>query len=609
MIKSDWGYKFTVTGIVMMEVDRPLRPPFAALTYLRLARVMALECALKVITFSEIKHVGKGLSALMKLRTSIDPGLIITNQLQSKLLSNPLSRSNDEPSVYQSTDFKSILASFIRQVLPSILQAIVMHHVTVALKNRPIDRKDVDFSTIPSASSAYVARILQTLKSCSYVASDPPITAEDNNRENDEVSALDNTSASVAFFNKIITTLTAVAQDDSSMMVPSISNNLSKDSEDKLEKFRELSPGIASSLTVIGNSAVYICPEHADLTHLHSFMQIGKNSNSHSYKVKRRLANSTTVGKIKDSSSRVIDIDSPNNDRESGAVQYRLRSSSGTTHCRIRAGPSVETAEVGDVINCALIDVCGAVGDFYRLADGRGFVKIYVENAIYWDRVDNHLNGKRPIHRSGAFIEQLLLSKLDDLIGWNSYRFLATSFQLIPMATTANNLFSLSSGKSFIPSSGISFEKNGIGLVHLLLKIAGVGRIKSSKHRLNRDKTSLDVSGKHGHLKHTPIFVSLKRAMNLADSDPIAHNMEISPIVVSILRITSALLSQKSIYSETKNIKNNQSAASQIKPIIVESDHEYKNNTDHIQLVSLPGAQGLEICFDEECSTEVMHLP
>ena len=52
---------------------------------------------------------------------------------------------------------------------------------------------------------------------------------------------------------------------------------------------------------------------------------------------------------------------SPSSDMDSGAVRFKLRCSHGTTHCRIRAGPSLSTPEVGDVADGSAVLIAGQV--------------------------------------------------------------------------------------------------------------------------------------------------------------------------------------------------------------------------------------------------------
>jgi hypothetical protein len=221
-----------------------------------------------------------------------------------------------------------------------------------------------------------------------------------------------------------------------------------------------------------------------------------------------------------------VDIESTSNSSLTGAVQYRLKCSAGTTHCRIRAGPSLNTAEVGDVVNFSIVEICGAIGDFYRLADGRGFVKISVENTLSWERVEQTV-AKRTAQLSVEFLDQLLLNELDDLIGWGCYRFLS---KLLP-----------DSSASFLSTQDI---KQNIGLVHLLVKLAGLGKLRPSK-----PVSSRKPEGKVDVMKSTPLLVALKKLVNMSGvsrGDQILSG-PISPLMLTMIDVASGLFARKSL--------------------------------------------------------------
>jgi hypothetical protein len=163
-----------------------------------------------------------------------------------------------------------------------------------------------------------------------------------------------------------------------------------------------LTAAMSASSTTQGG--IFICPDYVDLSHLRTTSSMAtshsadggfQSSESQSRSISATGGGGAGGGGISSSSrpgSRsnnaavcpIPSLDSVNSDNDNGSMRYRLRCSSGTTHCRIRAGPSLESAEVGHLANYSIVDIAGRVGDFYRLADGRGYVKVFVESAVTW---------------------------------------------------------------------------------------------------------------------------------------------------------------------------------------------------------------------------------
>jgi hypothetical protein len=546
-----------VVGILNAEIDRPLRPPFASLVLLRLVKMMALECALKVV-MSE--------------------------------LPNRYKLSDNQDDVFESDSIK-----FYKNIFPSLLKTLLMNHissVSKSLRYKTEDSKDVDISAVPSISSAYVGRILQTHRSVStvreYIDPFPSI---------DSSTMKASAPKSDLLFHEVLQAL------ESSSLLGASSDQLRKSSnissprpneDNVVDNFKEISPTIANALSVSNNVIMFSCPDQADLARFIDTATAPSSQTGSSLTGDSKVMYTKSI----EANGSSIDIDSTSNTSYTGSVQVRLKCFSGTTHCRIRSGPSLDSPEVGEVVNCSIVEVSGAVGDFYRLADGRGFVKVSIEHALSWERVDSQTVSKRTAQLSSEFIDQLLLSELDGMIGWGSYRFIAK------LATAV------------LPYKTI-FDFNGqtshdISVIHLLLKMAGLGKLRQGRTKTNRKDQKQEV------MKSTPLLSAVKRAIasatldtNVLSEDNGNEGYLLSPLLLAIVKITSGLLLHKAMQAqlhENKGRDDTSQVLPVIKPVVLESAHEYENNTDQITHVSLPGAQGLEITFDEESSTEVLLL-
>lgn len=326
---SDWGYRFTVVGILTIEIERPLGASFPSLSLLRVAKAMAIECALQVLLRSRQQP---------KIPTSLEP------------------RKEETAFIYD----------FIKSTFPAALKTLLLHHVSsIAKQLRPgDDTKEVDVSLLPSVSSPYTARLLQTSRGVSFLHSS--IGAKDlvEGIQSPIVSTQSVVTQSNVLFVNVVTALETSASLSPDSRIDGISVKSSEqqenENEDKLENFKGLSSTLSSALTSGGSGNIHSCPDQAEPS------QFLKNQ------IFGRLA----------------DIDSPNNSTYSGSVQYRLRCAPSVTKCRIRASPSLDSEEVGDVASCAIIEVSGAIGGFFRLSDGRGFVMMHAEQVYIYQRIN-----------------------------------------------------------------------------------------------------------------------------------------------------------------------------------------------------------------------------
>ena len=275
---------------------------------------------------------------------------------------------------------------------------------------------------------------------------------------------------------------------------------------------------------------------------------------------------------------------------------------------------------MGEVINCSIVEISGAVGGFYKLADGRGYVKMAVDGAISWEKVDTSNAPRRTAQLDVSFLDQLLMNELDSLVGWNCYRLLTA---LVSDLDATVELFQPTDD-----AGAASDEQRG--WLMLLLKIAGLGKLKSTKSSSRKADIKGDL------LKNTPLLRAVKRLVaaygtksaSLLSSAKSTSNVAVlescftstdtptgslPPMILSLVSIVSGLLNSQArvaLQGGDKDSKPTAPAAPQVaKPVVVESEHDYENNTDSLQHVSLPGAAGIEITFDEDCSTEVSYCP
>lgn len=551
------------------ETDRPLRPPFPNLAFMRLLRSMAIECAMKVVVGQSGK-IAMSSCDLLRVWGSDSDAYSPVEKFDVDL--SPKEVKKPDASIH----FEKQKSDFYAIVFPSLLKTLLVYNVSAAsrLLKMKQEQKEVDISSVPVVSSTYIARILLTHKSASVFSLSSPIVDSDVNPTKPGLSR------SERLFKEAVSALEQSCSSDT--LISHTHRSTPRENEDKVDNFRELSTTLLSALSMPNSSAQFQCPDQADLSQV-----LDANTGVDIMKSSAFKAVSGAAGKGREPIQHHIDIESTSNSTLTGAVQYRLKCSAGTTHCRIRAGPSLNTAEVGDVVNFSIVEICGAVCDFYRLADGRGFVKISVDNTLSWERVEQTVS-KRTAQLSVEFLDQLLLNELDDLISWGCYRFLS---KLLPDTV----------GASFWSTQG---SQQSIGLVHLLVKLSGLGKLRPGKPVSNRK-----AEGKVDVMKSTPLLASLKKMVNVSGISRGDLSSPISPLLLAMIEVSSGLFARKSSLNAQlmtgREQEENVAGLNIVKPVVIESEHEYDNNTDQIQHVDLPGAKGIEITFDEECSTEV----
>ena len=235
-------------------------------------------------------------------------------------------------------------------------------------------------------------------------------------------------------------------------------------------------------------------------------------------------------------------------------LYFKLKCYNGTTHCRIRNEPSLQSQEVGMLSTGCVVRVSGVVNGFFVLHDGRGYVKRSVDDALTWERLGAEL--PIPHTQCDALLSRVIEDRTrkiaHDLIFacLGSFREFAADLDL-----TSVDLF-------------------------LLCKLSGLGEIEYS----DGDRAT---------------EVVLRKALSSAlDSNPASSFSQ------RILQLCTSQIGhmQRIFYSDRSN--RLPAEAGEPTVVVVETEHPYSNNMDQSWKVSVPGAVGLEIVFDERSSTE-----
>ena len=458
---------------------------------------------------------------------------------------------------------------FYRNIIPLLLQPITSHLIFCGLFDPKFQepKKDVDLSAMPRASSSYASRIIQTLGGSNVVYNE--ISEHQVGRLTRNVSTNDrqpsNYDESFPLFTELIRVL------EESATVPTLLSDTNGSGQENMIIPLSNSVVVALNSSIVGSNGS--CPDQADMSQL--------LDSSQSQPLESIRSTGAEVG---------ISTDYVNSDEDLGAAKFRLRCSAGTTHCRIRAKPSLESAEVGDVANAAIIDISGQVGDFYRLADGRGFVKKVVVDAIVWERQDPYKGGA---NKTVDFLERLLLQELGSLSAWTSYCLLCEL---------------LSNWPADFPVA----ECMSGGILQLLLKVSGLGKL--SLNGTSKSTGSKTIASKEIVPKSTPLLASFKRFLLLLGRQnqhlditvPRSVSNPLSSFALQLTNVASCLFASVKYQAlQNKGKAKEVEVLPHIAPIILESSHEYENNTDFVTRIHLPGAAGIEISFDEDTSTEV----
>lgn len=260
------------------------------------------------------------------------------------------------------------------------------------------------------------------------------------------------------------------------------------------------------------------------------------------------------------------------------STRFKLRCTSGTTHCRIRALPSLESQEVGDLKNGSIIEVSSLINGFYRLSNGKGFVMSRVDNALEWIRLFDSDSASLTVGKvfnystdhEGAEISKNLFNDLESISHANEYKLLCTLLDSWPQGT--------------------SFEVLNSGELLIFLRLCGLGTGNVRSH-VNGEQRK-EISSLHRSFLKMLSRMTCKTSPNLnIEADKIS-------LVSNLCIMTTKLFGQ--IHSNQDTEKKEPLPP----PVVLESCHEYENNTDFMQYVSIPNATGLEIIFDSESSTE-----
>ena len=268
-----------------------------------------------------------------------------------------------------------------------------------------------------------------------------------------------------------------------------------------------------------------------------------------------------------------------------GSVSFRLKCSSSTTHCRIRALPSLDSPEIGDIRNLTIVEVCGCINGFYKLANAPGYVKVKVEGAVEWERVVKESEGNGCTVSNSPSVAghesvslSTLSSTISDYLQYKLYSILCILVQSWPSDT--------------------EFPLYNESELFLFLKVCGLGRTNEPNA-----SNSASSAGKIIEAHDSPLLNAFLNAINTK----ISHVN--SKLYMSLISMSSKLVRRvhNRVSGATQNSSvelNNIIPVPPYPPVVVESLHDYENNSDTNVLVHLPGAAGLELVFDTECSTE-----
>jgi hypothetical protein len=327
-------YKFTVEGPVRIESVRPLRPPFVDLSLARLVKVFAMDALSRVIQLRFCTPAGTGKSA-----TEIAGTLALTSEKQTNILSGK--------------------TAFILNTIPSLLHCIIAHSMFVGLFDNSKastdtpSRKEIDFSYLPRASSSYLGRILQTLCGCNafFHQTDGDVT--------DAVSG-HRTRTTTRRGTPTITSTLLTGLDTAVPTVLQVNHRDMHINDDEPTGPVSLTPQLATSLFVgpvnaAGSNGVsQTCADFVNVSLL-----LGQLNSSTFKQAGRAVISDQTTDSAVPFSNSTVTIETINSDEDVGSAKFKLRCGSGSTHCRIRAKASLESAEVGDVANGTTMEISG----------------------------------------------------------------------------------------------------------------------------------------------------------------------------------------------------------------------------------------------------------
>ena len=153
-------------------------------------------------------------------------------------------------------------------------------------------------------------------------------------------------------------------------------------------------------------------------------------------------------------------------------VKVKLQVYGASTHCRIRVAPSLDAPEAGDFVAGSVTEVTSLVKGFYRLADGRGYVKKDLEGAVHWVRVKDASDNAA---RDGTVVEAQFMELLEKCVVEKAYRLLCV---VIKKGRSVDRHLHSAESPSWSPKHRSGDTENDLvlgahrdGYLYLLLKV------------------------------------------------------------------------------------------------------------------------------------------
>jgi hypothetical protein len=291
--------KVVVDASIRTESIKPVRPPFPSLAVCRLVKVFASDSFARIIQ-------EYGSEALSIENVTADANIRITSDA-----------------------LKNTMSHLLNTVTSNLMY-------TGLFDPKPTEngKKEVDLSGIPRASSSYLGRILQTICSANVYFDDC----------NEGVAKPMSSTDRASDVEPLMTQVLCDAADEGTC-----SRNFGIAVGDSVGPI-ELAPQLVSTLYVnAGTNQPNSCPDSVSLA------QVLAQVASHSDNI---VVDSRSAGSVSGSPG-TVSIATINSDEDYGSAKFKLKCGSGSTHCRIRAKPSLESPEVGDVANGSTLEISG----------------------------------------------------------------------------------------------------------------------------------------------------------------------------------------------------------------------------------------------------------
>jgi hypothetical protein len=256
-------------------------------------------------------------------------------------------------------------------------------------------------------------------------------------------------------------------------------------------------------------------------------------------------------------------------------------------------------------------------------------VKIHVPDHVVWDRLDSYKGGA---NKNIDFLERLLFYEVGSLCAWSAYCLLCViigSVELCDLKCPCSPADqACSEGKETCVCDMFS-----TGLLHLLLKVCGTGKYTSGNYIYGKQAVSMKPNGiRELAAKQTPLGAAVQRMLMhycsrwtssfhqqsrtlIANSTLSTEKLYPATVVSRLILMSTGLFKQcrqqfisnklDELQRTVKRPSGSQTPAARPQFVVLESAHEYENNTDQVMRIYLPGANGIEVIFDEETSTEV----